>query len=130
MQMLYPLYSYANYNARLSVPEIWNPRLIPNRRNPKATTIAYAYNNIKYTDLIKDLFKHLPDTMLSEPQEEEELASLNLEDQPEHRKKEEEEKSEPNRRKHLINEFKTVKPTLDWLDRIYFNLKFHRYVNL
>ena len=36
---------------------------------------------------MKDLFKHLPDTMLSEPQEEEEFASLNLEDQPEPIKK-------------------------------------------
>ena len=125
---MYPLYSYANYNARQNISETWNPELVPNHRTPKATAVAYALNNISLTEELKALFKPRPETMLSEQEEEEtELASLNLEDEPEPMNEQEQEPEdndhipagEPERRMNLINELETVKPTMDWLDQRY-----------
>ena len=125
---MYPLYSYANYNARQNISETWNPKLVPNRRNQKATVIAYALNNISLTEELEALFKPLPETIVSEQDEEETaLASLNLEDDEEPMNEEEQVENddhisngEPERRMQLINELETVKPTMDWLDRRYF----------
>ena len=66
---MYPLYSYANYNARQNISETRDPKLVPNRRNQKATVIAYALNNISLPEELESLFKPLPETIVSEHDE-------------------------------------------------------------